>query len=186
MLVADIRELVQRACHRSENAFGPSFFDQHLAVVAECATTLAARLGADLEVVELAGYLHDLSAVCDPTTMPDHPRLSADLATQLLLERGYPEARVGCVARSIASHSDPLLIGSGPPEEVCISNADAVSRILRPAYRTYFAFGVRKFGFEEGRLWLRSLIERQWCKLIEPAKDLVGQQYATTLDLLAK
>ncbi len=186
MWVADIRKFVHRACQRSENIFSPSFFDQHLAVVAECATSLAERLGADLEVVELAGNLHDISAVYDPTTMPNHPKLSADLATQLLLERGYPQARVACIARSIASHSDPLPIGSVTPEEVCVSNADAVARILRPAYWLYFAFEVRKFGFEEGRNWLRSLVERQWCTLIEPAKELVGQQYAPILGLLSR
>jgi hypothetical protein len=50
----------------------------------------------------------------------------------------------------------------------------------------HFVFGVRKFDFEEGRKWLRSLVERQWCSLIEPAKELVGEQYAATLDLLGK
>jgi hypothetical protein len=33
----DIREFVREACQRRENVFGPSFFDQHLVVVAECA-----------------------------------------------------------------------------------------------------------------------------------------------------
>jgi len=50
----------------------------------------------------------------------------------------------------------------------------------------YFAFAIRKYGFEEGRQWLRSLIEEQWYRLIEPAKELVGKQYAATLDLLTK
>jgi HD superfamily phosphodiesterase len=186
MLVVDIRELVRRACQRNENVFGPAFFDQHLAVVAECAASLAERLSADAEVVELAAYLHDLSAVCDPTTLPDHPRLSADLATQILLEHGYPQGRASDVARAIASHSEPLPMASASPEEVCVSNADAVARILRPAYWMYIAFGIRKYGFEEGRQWLRPLLERQWGRLIEPAKELVGEQYAATLDLLAK
>jgi len=133
MLLAEIREFVHLACQRNENVFSPSFFDQHLTVVAQCAKSLAERLGADVEIVELAAYLHDISAVCDPTTMPNHPKLSADFATQLLLERGYPEGRVSSVARSIASHSDPLPIGSTSPEEICISNADASARILRPS-----------------------------------------------------
>jgi len=186
MLLADIREFVRMACQQSQNVFSPSFFDQHLAVVAECATRLAERLSADMEVVELAAYLHDISAVLDPTTLPNHPRQSADLATQILLEHGYPEGRARQVARSIASHSDPLTIGSASPEEVCLSNADAVARILRPAYWMYFAFAVRKCGFEEGRQWLRSLIEKQWRVLIEPAKELAGEQYAAMLDLLSR
>jgi len=186
MPVGDIREFVLQSCQRNENVFSASFFDQRLAVVAECATSLAGRLGADVEVVKLASYLHDISAVYDSTTMPNHPELSAELATQLLLERGYPKDRTRRVARAIASHSNPLPVGSASPEEVCVSNADAAARILRPAFWMYFAFAVRRCGFEEGRQWLRSLVEKQWCKLIEPAKELVGQQYAATLDLLAK
>jgi len=89
------------------------------------------------------------------------------------------------LARSIASHSDPLPIGSTPPEEVCISNADAAARILRPTYWLFFVYGIRKYDFEEGGEWLRSLIEKQWYGLIEPAKELVGKQYAATLALLA-
>lgn len=186
MLVGDIQEFVHKACQRNENIFGPSFFDQHLAVVARFATSLAGRLGADVEVVELAAYLHDLSAILDSTTIPNHPRLSADLAAQLLLERGYPQTRASQVARAISTHSDPLPLGKASPEEVCVSNADAAARILRPAYWMYFAFGIRRYGFEEGREWLRSLIEKQWGQLIEPAKELVGARYGATLDLLVE
>jgi putative nucleotidyltransferase with HDIG domain len=186
VLVADICKFVHQACQREGNVFSPSFFDQHLSVVADCATSLAERLGADLEVVEMAAYLHDISAVFDPATMPNHPRQSADLATQILVEHGYPKGRASDVARAIASHSHPLPIGSASLEEVCVSNADAAARILRPAYWMYFVFGIRKYGFEEGRQWLRELIEKQWRVLIEPAKELVGNQYGATLELLAR
>jgi len=184
-MIADIREFVRTACQQTQNVLGPSFFDQHLVVVAECATRLAERLSADEEVVELAAYLHDISAVLDPATLPDHPRQSAVFASRVLLGRGYTEGVAREVAHAIASHSDPLAIGSASPEEVCLSNADAVARILRPAYWMYFAFNIRKYGFEEGRQWLRSLIEKQWRALIEPAREFVGNRYATALELLA-
>ena len=186
MPIDDIRKFVHEACERSENIFSPAFFDQHLAVVADCATRLAARLGADVETVEAAAYLHDISAVLDPAAIPDHPKLSADFTTSFLRERGYPAVRVSAIARSIASHSVPLAMGSAPLEDICVSNADAIARILRPAYWTYFAFGIRKLGFEAGRRWLRSLLEEQWSKLIEPARELAGGQYAATIACLSK
>jgi HD superfamily phosphodiesterase len=55
-LCTDICEFVREACRRRQNVFGPWFFDQHLAVVAECARSLAARVGAEVEVVSLAAY----------------------------------------------------------------------------------------------------------------------------------
>lgn len=80
MLADDIRDVVHRACQRNKNVFSPSFFDQHLVVVAERANRLDWQLGADD----------------------------------------------------------------------------------------------------------RSLIEKQWCMLIEPAKELIGDRYAATLRLLAQ
>ena len=183
-ICTDIRGFVHEACQRRENVLGPAFFDLHLVVVAECAASLAAPMGAEIEVVDLAAYLHDLSAVCDFATMLDHARASADLATRLLLGKGCPPSIVSGVARSINSHSEPIPIGGASPEEICISNADAAARILRPAYWMYFVFEIRKYDFEAGRQWLRALIERQWRKLIEPARKLVGERYAATLKLL--
>jgi HD superfamily phosphodiesterase len=185
MKLAPLREYVVEACQRPENVFGPSFFEEHLAVVAECGSRLAARLQADANIVELAAYLHDLSAVCDPATLPVHAEASADVATRVLNERGYPTAVVARTAGAIRSHSTPLPIGGASPEAVCLSNADAAARMLRPAYWLYFAFKVRNLGFEEGRRWLRALIERQWGDMIEPARELVGAQYSKVMELVS-
>ncbi len=55
MITAAVREYVLKECSNGDNAFGPGFFDQHLAVVVEYAGRLAEVLGADPEIVELAG-----------------------------------------------------------------------------------------------------------------------------------
>ncbi len=180
-----IRDLVLEDCRKPANIFGPSFFDQHLAVVTEYAGCLAARLGADPEVVELAALLHDISAVHDAATLPRHAATSAAEASRLLAGKGYAAAVMERVALCIASHSAPVQIGCGSPEEICVSNADAMSRIARPVYWGYVAYGVRKQGFEEGRQWLRSLLENDWNALVQPAKELVAAEYGFAQTLLA-
>jgi HD superfamily phosphodiesterase len=184
MLTADIRELVEHACAQEKCVFGAAFFDEHVAVVAECATALATPLGADREAVELAAYLHDIAAVCDASTLPRHAAMSAELAGPLLEEQGCARERAELVGLAIALHSEPIAVGSAAPEAVALASADAASRILRPAYWLWFAFSVRKLGFAEGREWLRGLVERQWAAMVEPARDLVGAQYGATLALL--
>jgi HD superfamily phosphodiesterase len=186
MLIAAVREEVREACRSEANVFGPSFFEEHLEVVADCSRRLAECLNADVEVVELAAYLHDYSAVLDAGTMATHARASAELAVRRLTRLGYPQAGASRVAEAIALHSEPLKSGSASPEAVCVSNADAAARMLRPAYWLYFAFTVRKLGFEEGRQWLRGLIERQWTALISPARDLAGSQCRKAMELLRK
>lgn len=185
MITEAIREFVLSECNSGRNAFGPAFFEQHLAVVAGYARRLGETLGADLEIIELAAWLHDLSAVQDFAVLPKHPAVSAEIARKMLLERGYPVERIERVARCIAAHSAPVPIGKGAPEETCVSNADAMSQIVRPAYWSYYVFRVRQFGFVEGRDWLRQRVDSNWGALIPPAKGIIANEYRQVRDILA-
>ena len=171
-------------CSSGKNAFGPAFFAQHLSVVVEYAKRLGRTLAADLEIIELAAWLHDISAVQDFAALPKHPALSAAMARKMLREKDYPSERIERVARCIASHSAPVQIGDGLPEEVCVSNADAMSQIVKPVYWLYYAFRVRQFGFAEGREWFRQRVEKNWAELIQPAKDVVENEYRQVRALL--
>jgi hypothetical protein len=184
MILAAIRDCVRRDCLSAGNAFGPAFFDEHLAVVADCGRRLAGRFGADPDTVELAAWLHDLSAVRDLSTLADHPRASAALARELLREQGCDAEAIECVAQAIASHSMPVAPGAGPPEAVALSNADAIAQIVRPAYWLYFAFAVRGLGFEEGRQWVARLVEGKWQALTPAAKDLADGGYRISRETL--
>ncbi len=81
------------------------------------------------------------------------------------------------MARCIASHSVPVQVGGGLPEEVCVSNADAMSQIVKPAYWLYYVFRVRQFGFVEGRDWLRQRVESNWAALIPQAREIIENEY---------
>jgi uncharacterized protein len=185
MKIASVRQLVLQECHRPGNMLGPSFFSQHLAVVAEYSVKLASSLGANLEVAELASYLHDLSAVRNISTLPQHAIVSAALAREILAERGFSAEVIGPVAQAITTHSSPVQIGHGSLEEVCVSNADAVAQIVRPQYWSYFAFGVRRLSFEEGNRWLAERMRANWAAMIEPAKELARDEYAKFTSQLA-
>src|SRR5512133_1666561 len=137
MIVETIRDYVAGACRSDRNAFGPGFFDEHLSVVVGYAGQLAGALGADVEIVELAGWLHDLSAVQDFAVLAKHAAVSAEIARRMLRDRDYPSERIERVAACIASHSLPVQVGKGPIEEVCVSNADAMSQIVKPTYWSY-------------------------------------------------
>ena len=108
----------------------------------------------------------------------------AEIARGILQEHGYPSERIDRVARCIMSHASPVQMGSGLPEEVCLSNADAMSQITKPVYWLYYVFRVRQFGFTEGREWLRRRVESNWTALIQPARDLIEAEYHQTRELL--
>ncbi len=177
MIVQAMKKYVAGECNSNKNAFGPAFFDEHLAVVVGYARQLGQILGADLEIVELASWLHDLSAIQDFAVLPRHAAASVEIARRLLSENGCPSDRIERVAACIASHSVPVQIGDGPIEEVCVSNADAMSQIVKPAYWFYYVFQVRRFGFAEGRDWLRQRVESHWAALIPQARAIINEQY---------
>ena len=101
------RDYAIQACRKPENALDASFFDLHLKVVAFYAVALADTLGADREVVEIASYLHDISAVMDIKTLLTHPINSGDIAEKLLLSEGYPYEKTIKVKQRILRHASP-------------------------------------------------------------------------------
>jgi uncharacterized protein len=180
-----VRALVHAECLRPSNRFGAAFLDQHLLPVVEHGLRLARRLGADPEVVELAGWLHDLAAVRDLSLVPTHHLEGARIARDLLRERGVPEGVVEGVCRCIASHSSPVAPGQGTPEEVCLSNADVISQLARPAYWFFYLHGVRGLGREDGLAWWQARVDRAFGALVPEAQEMAGSDRATVLRLLA-
>ena len=184
MIVEAMREYVVGECNSSRNVFGPAFFDHHLVVVRDYSRLLAKTLEADAEIVELAAYLHDIAAVQDYTSLPRHPAAGAEIARGVLQERGYPSERIDRVYRCVMSHSSPVQMRSGLPEEVCLSNADAMSQIAKPVYWLYYAFRVRQFGYAEGKEWLRQRVESNWVALIPPARSIIEKEHRQVQELL--
>jgi len=185
MTVVDAaREYILGECRSSRNAFGPAFFGEHLLIVREYALRLAAILDADAEIVELAAYLHDMAAIADISVIPKHHILGAGLARSFLQEHKYPSERIERVAQCVASHSAPVQMGKGSPEEVCVSNADAMSQIARPVYWLYYVFRVRQFEFEAARTWYRQRVDSNWNQLIQPARDMIEKEIRLATDLL--
>jgi uncharacterized protein len=186
MTTETVREYVSNECRSDRNTLGPAFCDQHLSVVVRYSRMLAETLAADPEIVEIAAWLHDIAAVRDIGALRRHPVLGVEIARDVLGRNGYPSARIERVVRCILSHSVPVQIGSGAPEDVCLSNADAMSMIAKPAYWFYFLFGVRQLGFEEGNAWLLRRVESNWAALVQPARDLVEAEYRRTKELLTE
>jgi uncharacterized protein len=179
-----VRDLVQADCLLPQNRFGAAFLPEHLAPVARFAGLLALRLGADREVVELAAWLHDLAAVRDFATLAVHPAEGARLARTLLAGMGVSSAKAEAVCRCIAAHSAPVAPGAGALEEVCLSNADVLAQLARPAYWLHYLYGVRGLSREDGLAWLRGRAEGSWAALTPLARALGEADHAAVLRLL--
>lgn len=65
-----------------------------------------------------------------------------------------------------------------------MSNADAISQIIKLPYWLYFAFNVRRLNFDEGKDWLENRIEINWHKMIEPARHMIKREYVLAKECL--
>lgn len=176
MIAEYIKDLVKGECGKAQNELGKAFYGQHILVVKEYACRLAKLLGADSEVVELSSYLHDISAVMNINTLSNHADQSSEVAELILKDQRYDPKKLELVKRVIRSHSTPLLIGEGTPEEVCVSNADAISQITNPSYWLYFAFSVRGLDFDQGMSWYQQKVRMNLEAMIPQAKSMVGEK----------
>ncbi|MCE5228122.1 HD domain-containing protein [bacterium] len=181
MPIAAIHQLVHDLCNSLDNLLTASFFNDHLSIVAHYALLLAAPLHADPELLEIASYLHDISAVRDFNTLPTHAADSAIQAGQILSDLGYPADKIAIIQNAIELHAQPLK--SGSPEAVALSNADAIAQISNPSYWLFFAFKIRNLDYAVGRQWYATRIQQNWSALIPEAQDLIEQKYTSELAL---
>jgi len=182
--LAEVRAQVRDECSREGNRLGVAFFDQHLERVVDYALRLAPALQADPLQVELAAWLHDLSAVRDFTTLPVHAEESARIARTLLAEQGWPAHLIDGVAAAIATHSAPVALGQGTPEQVCLSCADVMSQLARPIYWCFYLYQVRGLPFGEGQAWLRQRAGAIFEALPSAARELVAEERAAVARLI--
>lgn len=183
-VVAAVAARVRAACHAPANRFGAAFFEEHVEPVVAASLALAAPLGADRDVVTLAGYLHDLAAVEDFATLPDHACAGARRARELLSGLGLSPAAIDAVSRCIETHSAPVPPGRGTPEQICLSHADVLAQLARPLYWCHYLYGVRGLAYADGRAWLRSRVEQTFDALVPEAQALGAADRAAVARML--
>lgn len=178
------KELIRLKCLSPENLFGAVFFEQHILLVERFALQLCDKLGADRDKVLAAVYLHDIAAVTDFSSLAEHAICGAEMAGEILARDGHDNGWIDSVKRCIETHSVPLAPDAGSPEQVCLSNADALSQVANPLYWLYYAFNVRGFDYTAGRKWYVERVNSVWEKLIEPAREMGERHYRFALELL--
>jgi len=183
-MVKNYRELIQQKCNEPANRFGPAFYERHILLVERFALQLAASLGADRDILLAAVYLHDLAAVLDFSCLAAHAERGAELAGEILERDGNGRDWIEAVQAAIRTHSAPLGLGEGTPEQICLSNADGLAQLADPVYWLYYIFSVRGFDHASGRKWYSERVNSVWGKLVPQARELAVPYYKLDLELL--
>src|SRR4030042_4490150 len=101
-IVQEIREFAKKECEKPTSKYGAGPFEDHFVPMVKYAKQLAREYKADIEVIELAGWLHDMgSIICG---RENHHLTGAKIAEEKLSDLGYPEEKIKKVKECIYSH----------------------------------------------------------------------------------
>jgi len=182
-------EQVRKIAKSAHDEWG---YKYHILPVVKNAIFLAKKLGADLEVVEVAAYLHDIGVskkIAGPDFSAkenDHHIVGAKEAKKLLKELKYSDDFIEKVANCILSHRGRK--GQSPVtlEEKIIANADAMAHF--DTFLDLFTFFTEKTtnSFEEAVEAIYQKMKRDWeikLTLLE-AKEMIKPKYEAVMLIL--
>lgn len=168
-MIEGIKEDIKRRCESKNNFFGNGSYD-HIESVAKNAVELAKLYKADVEICEIAGWLHDIASITDYQLYEKHHIIGATMAQEILESYQYPQEKIELVKLCILNHRGSVLNEKTTKEEICVADADAISHYDTLPSLFYLAFVQRKLSIEEGTNFVKNKLERSYNKMSEESK----------------
>jgi len=169
-MIEKIKEDIKRRCESPNNFFGDGSYE-HIESVAKNAVQLAKLYHADVEVCEIAGWLHDIASITDYKLYENHHIHGADMAEKILKSYDYPADKIELVKLCILNHRGSVLKEKTTKEEICVADADAISHYDTLPSLFYLAFVQRKLNIDDGLEFVKSKLERSYNKMSEESKE---------------
>jgi len=169
-IIEKIKEDVKRRCESPNNFFGVGSYE-HIESVANNAVELATLYKADVEVCEIAGWLHDIASITDYKLYENHHIHGANMAEKILKSYNYPTDKIELVKLCILNHRGSVLKEKTTKEEICVADADAISHYDTLPSLFYLAFVQRKLNIDDGLEFVKSKLERSYNKMSKEGKE---------------
>lgn len=138
-------------------------YDQHVPAVAAYAREIAKTHGADPELAEAAGWLHDIADMKMSRKDEGHEQESLRIAREVMEECGYSEEQVALVVDdAIRLHS--CYEGKRPesPEGQALATADALAHIKTDFYIFASLMLGRELSLEGLKRWTLDKLDRDF------------------------
>ncbi len=148
------------------------------------AQNLAQQYGADEEIVIIATLLHDLAGIQHANDAADHHIIGAIRAEEILHARSYPAERIMAVQQCIENHRSSVNTHKHTVEEICVADADAIVHMTEIASLFYAAYQEMDMSIDDGNIWIKKKIQRDWEKMSEKSQARFEQKYRAILEVL--
>ena len=184
-MIENIKEDIKRRCESPNNFFGAGSYE-HIESVAKNAVQLAKLYHADVEVCEIAGWLHDIASITDYKLYENHHIHGADMAEKILKSYDYPADKIELVKLCILNHRGSVLKEKTTKEEICVADADAISHYDTLPSLFYLAFVQRKLNIDDGVDFVKSKLERSYNKMSQESKEYYQDKRNMIQSILSK
>lgn len=169
-IIEELKSDIKRRCESPDNFFGMGMYE-HIQGVATNSAELAKLYGADVEVCEIAAWLHDIASITDYKLYENHHIHGAVMAEKILNEYNYPPDKIHLVKLCILNHRGSVVKEKTTKEEICVADADAISHYDTLPSLFHLAFVQRKLSIEEGTEFVKNKLERSYNKMSVESKE---------------
>ena len=178
-----LRAEVYRRCRAPENRFGMGCYD-HIEAVVRNGKLLAERYGADVEVVMIAAWLHDIASVTDEALYEMHHIHGAEMAREILTKLSYDIEKIPLVQACIRNHRGSVRAEKASAEERCVADADAIAHFDCVPGLLYLAYVQKGMDVAEGARFVRAKLERSFGKLSAESRAFYEEKYRQVMGVL--
>jgi len=174
-MIEEIREHVKEQSKKPANIFGMLAFDVHFVGVVKYAKILAEKRNADMQVVEIAAWLHDIGSVIGE--YENHHIVGAEYAENYLKKFNLPQEKIKKIKHCIYAHRASKNIPRQTVEAEIISDADAMSHFdsINDLFR--LSIETHKYGYQDSINFVLGKLERSWQKLTPHGKEVIEPKY---------
>jgi uncharacterized protein len=182
ILIEKVRQFVEGECLKPTAKYGHEAYKFHFVSVVNYAEILAEKLGADLDVVLLAAWLHDIGSIV--YGREDHHVTSCEIVDGKLREFGCSEELIEGVKHCIFAHRGSHGIVRESVEAEILADADSMSHFDDIGGLFKAAYVYEDLSRDEARRSVRSHLVNSFAKLSPNAKDFIKPKFEAAMLLL--
>ena len=160
------------------------FWTEHINYVDDNAIMLAKEYNADLEIVELAALLHDISLINEIGPREEHHTYSSQVAKEILGQYGYPKEKTGKVLNCILNHRDRNKYPRTSMEEDCVGDADIISHFDNIPMIFSKAYLILKLSHSAGAKYVRDSLNNDYEGLSPKTKEIYKDKFENIIKIL--
>jgi len=182
-VVKAVKKYVEEECKKPTSKYGYEPYQFHFIPMVKYAENLADELGADREIVSIAGWLHDIGSIIKGRE--NHHISGAKIAEQKLRGFNYPEEKIERVKKCILNHRGSQNSQRESLEEKIIAEADVLSNFENIGGLFKAAYEFENLNQDEAQKSIKIKLQNKYNQLyFEKSKEIIKPKYDAAMLLL--